>query len=363
MASLRILVSAAVAALTACNGRAGLSSIGIVPSQRIASEAVSNAHSSGCRHVACIYVTDYDSPFHPHDRVIVFAGDANGNATPVTRLRGRRTRMDAPNGIFVDAGRRIYIANPYFGHDSVTVYAAGAAGHPKPIQEIRGSNTGLDFPLGVAADSARNIYVINIGTRQPSITMYASGAHGNVAPIRTIAGSNTKLIESRSIALDDHNNIYVANSAYGQFPGSITVYNAGANGNVSPIQEITGSNTGIYGSSGVAVDSDRNIYVASLSGNAKLETAMSDSFSSGSVTVYAAGATGNVAPVRKISGPNTALEVPFGVALDSDRNIYVANYIGGITAYPAGANGNVAPFKDLTGPNTLLRSPASVAVR
>src|SRR2546427_9489988 len=60
---------------------------------------------------------------------------------------------------------------------------------------------------------------------------------------------------------------------------------------------------------------------------------------SNSIAVYPPGASGNVAPARTISGTNTGLDFPFGVALDSAGNLYAANSrVKSITVYPPGAS-------------------------
>ncbi len=99
---------------------------------------------------------------------------------------------------------------------------------------------------------------------------------------------------------------------------SITVYSAGSNGNVAPMQDISGVGNGY----GMALDSARNMYVANLLAH--------------SVEVYAAGATGNVAPIRMIAGSRTKLDDPSAVALDAVDDIYVTNNGAYVTAYQAG---------------------------
>jgi hypothetical protein len=99
--------------------------------------------------------------------------------------------------------------------------------------------------------------------------------------------------------------------------------------------------TGLTNVSGLALDSRNNIYVAN-------DGSIGVGFDS--VTIYAAGSNGNVAPTATISGPLTQLKQPSGVAVDSIGNIYVANdvsadgkHLDSITVYPPGSNGNVAP--------------------
>ncbi len=89
----------------------------------------------------------------------------------------------------------------------------------------------------------------------------------------------------------------------------VTVYPPGANGDVAPIQTISGSNTGINAPWSVAVDSEHNIYV--------------DNVGADSITVFAAGANGNATPIQTISGSNTGLDYSWGIAADSAKNIYV----------------------------------------
>ena len=69
-----------------------------------------------------------------------------------------------------------------------------------------------------------------------------------------------------------------------------------------------------------------------------------------------------MAPIHTIAGPLTQLSVPRGIALDAAGDIYVSNCTtSAITVYPAGANGNVAPIRTIAGPNTALGCPSQMA--
>jgi hypothetical protein len=70
-----------------------------------------------------------------------------------------------------------------------------------------------------------------------------------------------------------------------------------------------------------------------------------------SVTEYMAGATGNAAPIRTITGDGTGLNNPFGVALNVSGTLHVANYQGNnVLEYASGATGNAAPIRTISGP-------------
>ncbi|MDP9018004.1 MAG: hypothetical protein M3N19_06775 [Candidatus Eremiobacteraeota bacterium] len=50
--------------------------------------------------------------------------------------------------------------------------------------------------------------------------------------------------------------------------------------------------------------------------------------------------------------------------MDSAGTIYVANGVNNsITEYATGANGNVAPIRTISGANTGLSGPAGVSIR
>jgi hypothetical protein len=85
---------------------------------------------------------------------------------------------------------------------------------------------------------------------------------------------------------------------------------------------------------------------------------------SNAVTVYAPDATGNVAPIRTISGSKTGLTYSTQVALDASRFIYVTNRdASSVTVYAPSANGNVAPVRTVSGSKTLLNAPAGISLR
>ena len=85
--------------------------------------------------------------------------------------------------------------------------------------------------------------------------------------------------------------------------------------------------------------------------------------SGNSITIFAAGSSGNSAPVASISGSNTGLSNPNGIALDYAGNIYVGNQnaIAIFAAVPAGAS-NVAPIVTISGSNTGLSGIMGLAV-
>jgi len=195
--------------------------------------------------------------------------------------------------------------------DAVTAYPATSNGDASPLAP---APPGLSRPWGVVIDASGNIYAAN--SCNGTITIYAKGSNGpDAAPIAIIGGSNTRLYEPEGIALDSSRNIYVADAG----AASVFVYPAlgGSTGllNETPTATISGSNTGLEGPYGIALDSSGEIYVTD------------DGATSVFVYPKLGSSTGllNEAPTATIGGSNTGLTSPYGIALDSSGEIYVTD--------------------------------------
>lgn len=222
---------------------------------------------------------------------------------------------------------------------TITLWSSG-------VQTLTATDRSASSITGGASTNVtpRPLFVANSSGN--SVTIYAAGARGNIGPIATIGGSNTGIGFPIGLARDAAGHLYVAN----RDSSSITVYAANASGNVAPITTIRGSNTGQLGvAAGIAVDAAGRLYVAESAVNA--------------VAVFAPGAAGNVAPVDTIAGANTGLVIPEGVALDAAGRLYVANRgANTITVYAGDTTGNASPIATVSGVNTGLNLPSQVVV-
>jgi len=314
-----------------------------------ARRAVSHSYVPAC---PCAYVANQVGSSGTAGEITIYPSAATGNYSPgANTITGSVTNLDDPAGIAVDSTNKIFVANEggASGIGSVTTYAPGSAGNVAPLQTIAGPATGLMSSSGVAVNPGNgDIFVTN---RSGSVTVFAPTANGNATPIRTISGTNTQLSGPFGIAVGN-SKIFVANST----SSAVTVYPLSANGNVAPSQVISGPATGISGGAfGVAWRQNGKIYVTSGANN---------------VTIFPNGANGNVAPLKSISGSATQLNRPVGISVAAVGRIWVTNISSpySVTAYRrfavlAPGNNNIPPIRNITGGNTQLNVPLGIAIR
>lgn len=356
---------AAAAMLAGCGGsQPPIGGPGLTPQGGIAPDldvnrASARASTRSCPAAACIYVSNGAAD----GSITVYPTNANGNVRPYRTIAGAKTGLTNPSGVAVDSRGTVYVIKHADGQ-VLLVFSATAHGDVYPLRSIMTRSQQL---LGIALDANRNVYASNIkivgqcrsGCRLKGyVTEYAAGSQGNVPPIRTIRGRKTGMFNVGGISVDSVGNVYVAttpscrtsNQCRGK--AAILVYAPGAHRDAAPSWMISGSQTRLSRPNGVAVDDAGNVYVSDVS------TVY------GSVYVYASGQHGNVAPVQAISGLKTNLVTPLSVGVDTVHHIYVANSqaAGTVTVYAAGATGNVAPIQTIDGQRTGLVIPFGIAV-
>lgn len=242
------------------------------------------------------------------------AGSPGLGDAPRRTISGPLTLLNRPAGLVVDSiHQEMYVANDTDVNSPILVFPLSADGNVAPSRIIQGPLTTLAGPIGLALDLIHDelIVVCYKTANEGSITTFARTAQGNAAPIRTIQGALTGFNRPQAVALDlAHNELIVANSFFDNTAslGGLLVFSRTAAGNVAPIRQITGTNTGLCNPIGMTLDRAHDeLFVTNAAANPACQP---------SVGVFARAASGNAAPLRKIGpGENCDLNNPEGVAV------------------------------------------------
>ena len=178
------------------------------------------------------------------------------------------------------------------------------------------------------------------------MTRYNKGATGDAVPISTLKGSDTHLVYPVGAALTPAGNLYVGNGAR----GAVAEYAKGATGNTAPVAEFT---EGISNPEGIALTPEGDVLVANRGG-------------AGGPDAVTTLSPDNPTPIATITGRDTGLNAPIGVALVPPPTAPSFPVIGQATAgdtsarvaFTAPAFDGFSPITSYTATATDLTNPA-----
>ena len=230
-----------------------------------------------------------------------------------------------------------------------------------PLRFIRDPNPAFS---AVAVDSDHNMLVV---TDENLFQILEYDSRDNTPPQarftepkRVISGTNTRAEMMCGVYIDPvTQDIYVLNNDTQHW---LPVFSTAARDNATPDRFLAN----IRGFSLAADEGRQELFVTNQGGH---------------VYVFRKQAEGEEKPLRVLEGPDTQLEDPHGIALDTQNNVmYVSNFgnahntdpeTGGtygsfeppsITVYPLNASGNTKPLRIIEGPKTLLNWPSHLAL-
>jgi hypothetical protein len=270
----------------------------------------------------------FQSPSTGDASILQFAASSSGSVAPSSTLTLPTPQSISWDGMTTDRWGQIYAwGNQIASSPSeILVYPAGGT---TPVHTILGSPSTFPFTSQVVVDSTGQIYVEtgDAAMGNSAILVYSTDADGTTTPVRTIEGSLTGLDGSGFMAVDGAGNIYISNDT--NTPGEIRVFAPTANGNVAPTRVIAGANTLLTTwVLGLDVDSIGDVYAV----------VWLPATNSTEIVEFAAGASGNVAPIMTLDGA-IAGEQAINVRVDAAGNLYAL--CEGLPAIPPAT---VSPF-------------------
>lgn len=217
--------------------------------------------------------------------LLQFAPKANGDAAPEVSIE-----LAFPFGVSTDSHGNPYV---FDGAQTSFIYEFPIGPGGGTYRQINGSNTRLGgVPEYLTVDHAGRIYSDSGGY----FTEFAATASGNVAPIAFFLdgrGLMGHTVVDYGLAVDRANDLYTVATVDGV--PEVDEFSRKSSGPVTPTVILSGSMTQLYQPDSIAIDNAGRIYVGNCAMNCPLPYP--------DVTVYAAGATGNVAPVSVLDIP------------------------------------------------------------
>jgi sugar lactone lactonase YvrE len=290
----------------------------------------------------------------------------NGNPTPAATIVGLNTTLNFPGFITLDAAAdRLYVANT--SDVSVLIFdnisTKSGTVNLTPSRTIFGAATTLASPADVSFDRVRNeLYVLD----DPKILVFGSASlatGGNVSPTRSLSTAFT--LGASAIFLDAANDRLFAADA----DGAIAIYDNASTlptGAINPSRTITGAATQLGNPDGIQIDGLGRLVISNAGNSVASIPASITIYSSAAIANG-----GNVAPVAQIAGTNTGFSTPSQIVIDPSGNgtVYLADPGAARVAVYANmntANGNIntAPNRSISGASTGLTpgGPLGVAI-
>ena len=269
---------------------------------------------------------------------LVLAGGVPASAdtvnTPPRVIGGDRAKVGDAEDLAIGPDGTTYAMRTW--PPSVRVFAPGARGNDKPLLVRKVRDALSEGSTRLETDTAGRVYVVASNDDYTEIKVYAP-RFAKRAPLRTL------------IVNDVGGKIAVSPTGEVAFlpwdRDAIEVYARDARGKAEPSRVIKGPATGLVEQAPgveIAIAGDGRIWASNLLSSA--------------LAAFAPGARGNVAPTVRINGPRTGLSGGAIPQVDAAGRVY-AQQVGRVSVFAASASGDVAPLKVRNLPQAGRRRP------
>ena len=239
---------------------------------------------SGRRYAACFFRPILLVPITIVLGSMAHAGIPSGAHFSEGQSNVPSSQLRSPEGVAVDAGGNVYIADT--GHGRVLKETLSQGGYTESTVASGGLGS------GVAVDAGGNVYV----TGNNQVVKETLSGGGYTASTVASSGLNNPI----GVAVDVCGNVYIADTGNNR----VLKETPSGGGYTQSAVASSGLNTPI----GVAVDAGGNVYIA-------------DSFNARIVKETLSGTTYTQSTI-----PSNGLDIASGVAVDRRGNVYIADY-------------------------------------
>jgi len=313
-----------------------------------------------------VYVADYFNnrirKITPEGLVSTLAGSTEGFRDGA----GRSAQFHYPYDVAVDAAGNVYVAdqqNHLIRKITPEGLVSTLAGSTVGFRDGSGRSAQFNFPSGVSLDTEGNVYVADYGNhriRKITPEGLVSTLAGSTVGFRDGSGRSAQFDRPSGGVLDAGGNVYVADE-FNNLIRKITPEGLVSTfaGSIWGFRDGSGTSAEFNRPTGVALDAADNVYIAN-SYNHRIRKITPEGVVSTIV--------GSTQGFRDGDGTSAQFNYPYGVAVDAEGNVYVAdsfnNRIRKIT--PEGLvstfAGSTEGFRDGAGTSAQFNRPAGVGV-
>jgi Family of unknown function (DUF6519) len=286
--------------------------------------------------------------------VTAFAATSTGDTQP--RATFGQNDLVAPTGIALDRAGNVFVAN---SRGTLVLVAGGQASvanvDPGIFQMLVGPSTTVR-PTDVAKFG---------GFVDPNLPPHALHRMSKSQATRSVTSVTVTRAAAGAAAVKQVTTPpIIVGPSRREFITYVNVFAAGAQPNDAPLYRLGGASTGITSPSGIAVDASGELYVANGLQPHAPGAGLGVALPHGSILRFAAGARDDTAPIAVLSGPNTNVQAPRGLAIDANGFLYVAEFATtSVLIFPPSATSATTPvilnFSKFTDP---VERPFGIAV-
>lgn len=297
------------------------------------------------------------------DQIRGYSLRANGATEPCQVLQGPRTTLLTGRAVAFSKNDFFHVAQ-FLTNGTVDIFPPRAKGNEAPSRSFMLPTNDL---VSIAVDSHLNDFVMVVRPSGPPIQVAPVNSSGPL-PLPRPGISDPNITQYASLAVDNDDNLLVAGY---DARGAVIIDTLGtARSITSPalLRSLTGSNTGLLPlAGGLARTTNLTIALDPRTDELFVYTTNADQ-TQNQVSVFAAGASGNVPPIRVISGPATGITGPglagaSKIGVSSDGRLFVAEPDRRILVFAPGATGNVAPSQVIEDSTAGPAAQGGIAVR